>query len=243
MSKIDELRTFTKAEVYTDSIHRILYSTDASAYKETPAAVCIPKTFDEIKQIIKFAEENSLTIIPRAAGTSLAGQVVGSGIVVDISKYFNKILELNVAEKWVKVEPGVVLDELNKYLSEYNLFFGPETSTSNRCMVAGMVGNNSCGAHSLIYGSTRDHLLELNCILSDGSEAVFGELARDEFEAKCQLENLEGKIYRGIRDILSDEANAAEIEKQFPDKRIKRRNTGYALDLLLDTEIFSKSNA
>lgn len=242
MSKIEKLKTLTKAEVYTDNIHKILYSTDASAYKEMPAAVCIPHTFEDIKQIIKFAFENGLTIIPRAAGTSLAGQVVGSGIVVDISKNFNRIIELNTEEKWVRVEPGVVLDELNKYLAAYNLFFGPETSTSNRCMIAGMVGNNSCGAHSLIYGSTRDHLLEITCILSDGSEAVFGELSRDEFEAKCKLENLEGKIYRGLKDILIDEANAAEIEKQFPDKRIKRRNTGYALDLLLDTEIFSKSD-
>jgi FAD/FMN-containing dehydrogenase/Fe-S oxidoreductase len=242
MSKIEELKTLTKAEVYTDNIHKILYSTDASAYRETPAAVCIPHTFGDIKQIIKFASENGFTIIPRAAGTSLAGQVVGSGIVVDISKNFNRIIELNPEEKWVTVEPGVVLDELNKYLAAYNLFFGPETSTSNRCMIAGMVGNNSCGAHSLIYGSTRDHLLELTCILSDGSEAVFGELTRAEFDDKCKLTNLEGTIYRGIRDILSNKENATEIEKQFPDKEIKRRNTGYALDLLLDTEIFSDND-
>ncbi|HOZ30184.1 MAG TPA: FAD-linked oxidase C-terminal domain-containing protein [Bacteroidales bacterium] len=242
MNSFDELKAKIEGEIYTDNIHKILYSTDASAYKETPLAVCIPKTFEDVKQIIKYAYDKGICIIPRAAGTSLAGQVVGSGIVVDISKHFNKIIELNVDEKWVRVEPGVVLDELNKYLAAYNLFFGPETSTSNRCRIAGMVGNNSCGAHSLIYGSTRDHLLELSCILSDGSEAVFGELSPDEFGEKCKLNNLEGNIYRGMRQILSDIENAAEIEKQFPDKRIKRRNTGYALDLLLDSEVFSDSD-
>jgi len=151
------------------------------------------------------------------------------------------VIELNVAEKWVKVEPGVVLDELNKILAPHKLFFAPETSTSNRCMIAGMVGNNSCGAHSLIYGSTRDHTLEIECLLSDGSEVVFKSLTRSEFFEKCELQNLEGNIYRNIRDILSIPENQKEIENQYPDKEIKRRNTGYAIDLLLDTEVFGES--
>jgi len=241
MDRFEELKKSIKGKVLIDSISKILYSTDASAYKETPAAVCIPETIEDIKQIIKFSAENLYCIIPRAAGTSLAGQVVGNGIVVDISRTFNKILELNTTEKWVRVEPGVVLDELNKFLAKDNLFFGPETSTSNRCMIAGMVGNNSCGAHSLIYGSTRDHLLELNCILSDGSEVVFGELTKNEFENKCLLTTLEGEIYRGMREILNDKDNVEEIESQYPNKEIKRRNTGYALDLMLDSEVFGES--
>lgn len=235
------LKESISGEVYTDSIHKTLYSTDASAYRETPGAVCIPRDKSDIIEIIRFARENKLCIIPRAAGTSLAGQVVGNGIVVDISKNFNKIIEINQAEKWVRVEPGVVLDELNKELAQCDLFFGPETSTSNRCMMAGMVGNNSCGAHSLIYGSTRDHLLELKCILSDGSEVVFGELSRDEFEEKCNQENLEGDLYRQMKTILSDADIVKEITSVFPHPEIKRRNTGYALDLLIENEIFGNT--
>jgi FAD/FMN-containing dehydrogenase/Fe-S oxidoreductase len=238
---IDSLKSSVDAEVFNDNTHRLLYATDASAYREVPLAVCIPKNKTEIKQIIKFAGENKISIIPRAAGTSLAGQVTGSGIVVDISKHFNQIIEINKTEKWVRVQPGVVLDELNKVLKPKNLFFGPETSTSNRCMMAGMVGNNSCGAHSILYGSTRDHTLELECILSDGSEVVFKNLNKDEFNAKIELSSLEGEIYRHIRKVLSNKENTEEIYKQYPHKEINRRNTGYALDILLDTEIFSDS--
>ncbi len=242
MDRFDELRCKVGGKVLTDNIHRILYSTDASAYMETPAAVCIPESVNDIKEIIRFAGENGMSLIPRTAGTSLAGQVVGNGIIVDVSKHFNRIIEINKAEKWVKLEPAIVLDELNKILAKDNLFFGPETSTSNRCMIAGMVGNNSCGAHSLIYGSTRDHLLELECILSDGSEVVFGELSKAEFDEKCKLQTLEGNIYRHIKEVLSNKENVAEIEEQYPHKDVKRRNTGYALDLLLDSEIFSESD-
>src|SRR5690606_34285456 len=118
-------------------------------------------------------------LIPRTAGTSLAGQVVGNGIVVDVSKYFNKILEINPAEKWVRVQPGVVRDELNMALKPYGLYFGPETSTANRAMIGGMVGNNSCGSNSVVYGSTREHLLEVRALLADGSEAVFRDIPAD----------------------------------------------------------------
>ncbi len=239
---IASLKSSVDSEIYADNTHRLLYATDASAYREVPLAVCIPKNKSEIKQIIKFAAENNLSIIPRAAGTSLAGQVTGSGIVVDISKHFNQIIEINETEKWVRVQPGVVLDELNKVLSPKNLFFGPETSTSNRCMIAGMVGNNSCGAHSILYGSTRDHTLELECILADGTEVVFKDLSREEFKEKCSLSGLEGDIYRNILQMLSDQDNVDEIVKQYPHHEINRRNTGYALDILLDTEIFGHSD-
>ncbi|MCF0206704.1 MAG: FAD-binding oxidoreductase, partial [Bacteroidales bacterium] len=196
-----KLKSTFKGEIFTDNIHRIIYSTDASAYREKPIAVCIPNDNEDIKAVINFASENGLSIIPRASGTSIAGQVVGGGIVVDVSKNFGKILELNTSEKWVRIQPCVVLDELNKHLAPHKLFFGPETSTANRCMISGMVGNNSCGSHSLIYGSTRDHLLEVKAILSDGSVVVFGEVSKTEFEEKCRLQSLEGDIYRHIQQL------------------------------------------
>lgn len=238
----EHLKQELEGDVFYDNIHRIIYSTDASAYRELPLGICVPKNKNDILKIIKFANKNKISIIPRAAGTSLAGQVVGDGIVVDISKHFNKIIEINEKEKWVKLEPGVVLDELNKQLSAFNLFFGPETSTSNRCMIGGMVGNNSCGAHSLIYGTTRDHVLELECILSDGSEVVFKDLSEEEFLEKCKLNNLEGKIYLHIKELLENKSNTREIISQYPDKKLNRRNTGYALDLLLNTELFGNGN-
>ncbi len=167
---------------------------------------------------------------------------MGNGIVADVSKYWTSILELNTKEKWVKVEPGVVLDELNLFLKPHNLFFGPETSTANRCGIGGMLGNNACGLRSLIYGSTRDHTLEVECILSDGSEAVFKQISKDGFKRKLTGSNLESNIYKNIFDCLSLKENIDEITKQFPDKEIKRRNTGYAIDILADSEMFSNGN-
>ncbi|MDP4227397.1 MAG: FAD-linked oxidase C-terminal domain-containing protein, partial [Bacteroidota bacterium] len=171
----------------------------------------------------------------------VAGQVVGNGIVVDVSKYMNRILEVNEKEHWVRVQPGVVLDELNLFLQPYGLFFGPETSTSNRCMIGGMTGNNSCGAHSIIYGSTRDHVIEIKAVLSDGREVTFSSLTPEEFKQKCSGNLLENKIYQHISDILSDPENQAEIRKEYPDPDLKRRNNGYAIDLLLETQPFTGS--
>lgn len=231
-----------QGDIYTDQSSLLQYATDASAYREVPAAVVRPQNCEDIRKLVLFAGKHSFPIIPRTAGTSLAGQVVGNGIIADVSKYMTRILEINPEEKWVRVEPGVVLDELNKELEHYGLFFGPETSTSNRCMIGGMVGNNACGAHSLVYGSTREHLLSAKAILSDGSEAVFGPLTKMEFEEKCRLQSLEGKIYRNIRDMLSDPGNREEIIREFPDPSVERRNTGYALDILLDSEVFSETD-
>ncbi|RLD87028.1 MAG: FAD-binding oxidoreductase, partial [Bacteroidetes bacterium] len=233
------LKANFQGEVLFDDSIRLIYATDASAYREIPTAVTYPKSIKDIKTLINFARENNSSIIPRTAGTSLAGQVVGSGIIADVSRYWGKVLEINQEEHWVRVQPGVVLDELNKILEPHELFFGPETSTSNRCMIGGMLGNNACGSRSLIYGSTRDHTLEVKTVLSDGSEAVFGELSKREFEEKCTLTTMEGDIYRNIRDILSNTFNQKEIVSQYPDSKLKRRNTGYALDLLLQTEPFA----
>jgi len=229
-----------KGDVFTDKTNKLLYATDASAYRELPQGVTRPKDNDDIKTIINFARQHKTSIIPRTAGTSLAGQVVGSVIVVDVSKYMTQILEINTNKKWVRVQPGVVLDELNKELAKLGLFFGPETSTSNRCMIGGMVGNNSCGAHSLIYGSTRNHTLSVKCILSDGSEAEFTSLSNAEFEEKCEGNSLENKIYQNIKGILSNPENQDEIRKEYPEKEVERRNTGYAIDLLLESNPFTK---
>ena len=203
-SGLDLLRESIEGDLRYDEISRTIYSTDASVYKELPLAVIWPKGTSDLKKIILFAAREKISLTPRAAGTSLAGQVVGGGIIVDVSKYMNMIIEVNAEEMWVRVEPGVVLDELNMHLKPYNLFFGPETSTSNRCNLGGMVGNNACGSHSLVYGSTREHTLELKVVLSDCSEVTFGSLDKQAFQEKCRLPDLEGDIYRNIFEILSD---------------------------------------
>ncbi|MFU8842270.1 MAG: FAD-binding and (Fe-S)-binding domain-containing protein [Bacteroidales bacterium] len=236
---LEELASEFEGELSVDKAFRILYATDASAYREVPLAVALPKSKEDVRLLIRFAKKHNTSLIPRTAGTSLAGQVVGRGIVVDVSKYLTNILEINEKEKWVKVEPGVVLDELNKILRPYGLFFSPETSTSNRCMIGGMIGNNSCGAHSLIHGSTRDHLISVKTMLSDGTEAEFKSLTKEEFLRKKDLNSFEGSLYRNIDEILSDPLNQQEIRKEFPHPGIRRRNTGYAIDLLLESEPFS----
>ena len=242
ISKLDELGNSLNGDLKYDIITRTIYSTDASDYKERPVAVICPHGESDIRKILLFAAKNKTGITIRAAGTSLAGQVVSPGIIVDISRYMNKIIEINQEEKWVKVEPGVVLDELNLNLKKFGLFFGPETSTSNRCNLGGMVGNNACGSHSVIYGSTRDHTLELTTLLSDGSKAVFGAIDKGTFEKKCSLDNLEGKIYRNIKNLLDDPVNKKSITEGYPDPIIPRRNTGYALDLLSDSDLFDEKS-
>ena len=243
------LESQLEGELRWDNTIQTLYATDASAYREKPLGVAWPKSNADIKKLIEFANVEKISLIPRTAGTSLAGQVVGPGLVVDVSRHLTNILELNQEENWVRLQPGVIRDELNMYLSPHGLFFGPETSTANRAMVGGMVGNNSCGSNSVVYGSTRDHLLEVKGFLSDGSEVVFKSLSLEEFEAKCaeshpeaqesKKETLETKLYRNIKSILSEPGNQQEIRKEFPKLSIPRRNTGYALDLLLETEPFT----
>ncbi len=238
----NQLKSQIEGDVFVDNVQRVLYSTDASQYKEMPLAVTRPKSKEDIKKIIAFARENKTSVIPRGAGTSLAGQVVGPGIVVDISKYMNKILEFNEKEHFVVVEPGVVLAELNLFLAKHGLQFGPETSTANRCVIAGMLGNNSCGLHSLVYGSVREHILEVDAILSDGSETTFKPLTKKEFQQKLNgnPNKLEKAIYENLNNILSDAENQKEIREKFPDRRVTRRNMGYAIDVLLESEIYSE---
>lgn len=221
---------------------KILYSTDASVYQEKPLAVAIPKDIDDLKWLIKFANEHRITLIPRSAGTSLAGQVVGKGIVVDISKYFDKVIEINEAEKWVRVQPGVIRDDLNVILQPYGLMFGPETSTSNRAMIGGMIGNNSCGLHSIVWGDTRSNLLSANVLLSNGFETTFDNISKEEFFKKAYQDTLEGKLYGQVFKILNNPLIQETIEKKYPKKSITRRNTGYALDMLIDNELFNQDS-
>lgn len=227
-----------EGEIYDDRLYRTIYSTDASAYRELPLGVAFPKHRQDIITLIHWAKKSNVTLIPRAAGTSLAGQVVGDGLIVDISRHMNHILEINTQEKWVRCEPGVVLDELNLYTKAHGLFFAPETSTSNRCCVGGMTGNNSCGSHSLRYGSTRDHLVSAKVVLSDGSEVIFEDLTNDQVNQKCAQQDLEGSIYKYFVDLLSKESNQEIIKQEYPDERLTRRNNGYALDELLRSKYF-----
>ncbi|NDV61808.1 FAD-binding protein [Puniceicoccales bacterium CK1056] len=238
-NNLSKLASRLKGAFHTGELMRRLYATDASAYQEVPLAVSIPECEEDLVELVNFARTNRIGLIPRTAGTSLAGQVVGSGIVVDVSRHFTKILEINRKESWVRCQPGVIRNELNMALEPHRLLFGPETSTQNRAMMGGMLGNNSCGSNSIKYGSMRDHLLEVTALLADGSKVVFGPLSKKAFEAKCNgPESLETQIYRDIRGMLGDPENREEIRKEFPDPAIPRRNTGYALDLLMDTDCF-----
>jgi len=238
MHELHWLRGHLDGDLFTDEALRVMYATDASAYRELPLAVSRPRHSKDIRILIKFAAEKGIPLIPRAAGTSLAGQVVGNGIVVDISRYMTEILEINADEKWVRLQPGVILDELNIVLRPYGLFFSPETSTSNRCMIGGMIGNNSCGSHSLVYGSTRDHLISVKGFLSDGSEVEFGPLDNGGLEEKLKSEGLEGAIYKQLVGMMNVQENQKSIQNEFPDPRVARRNTGYALDELLNSSLF-----
>ena len=227
--------------LHTDPLHRIAYATDASAYREVPVAVTFPENEQDVIELVALAKERHTHLIPRAGGTSIAGQVVGNGIVVDISKHFNKILEINEEDRWVKVQPGVVLDELNLALEPYGLFFSPETSTSNRCCIGGMFGNNSCGSHSLIYGSTRHHVLEARGVLCDGSVEVFRSYSINELEKRFgkhfwenEAKSLIQSIYTQLIRWSLDKKTVDLIEENYPDKSLRRRSCGYAIDEVIE---------
>ncbi|TAI48903.1 FAD-binding and (Fe-S)-binding domain-containing protein [Flagellimonas allohymeniacidonis] len=227
-----------EGELLFDDLIKALYATDASVYRKLPMAVAYPKTVGDIKSLVKAANENGVGLIPRTAGTSLAGQCVGDGIIVDVSKHFTKIIDLDVDKKQIRVQPGVVRDELNQYLKPHRLFFGPNTSTANRCMIGGMVGNNSSGTTSIQYGVTRDKVVALQCVLSDGSEAYFSNLSKNELAAKTNESTLEAGIYNFLLGELSKDEVQKSIVEEFPKPEIHRRNTGYAVDELLKSNVF-----
>ncbi|MDB2493382.1 FAD-binding protein [Flavobacteriaceae bacterium] len=237
-TQLTSLKQQLSGELYDSTLVKSLYATDASVYRELPYAVVLPKTTADIKCLIEFAQSNALSIIPRAAGTSLAGQCVGDGIVVDVSKYMNAILEINTQEQWVRVQPGVVRDHLNTFIKPYGFFFGPNTSTANRCTMGGMVGNNSCGSTSIEYGSTRDHTLAIKAILSDGSAVEFTTLTKDEFNSKTKGTSLESNLYKQIYAELANPIIREQIIAGYPKASISRRNTGYAVDALMHSNVF-----
>ena len=233
------LASLLKGELYytsetKDQTILLAYSTDASVYQEKPLAVAIPADMDDIKKLIDFAHQNKITLIPRTAGTSLAGQVVGHGIILDVSRHFNAIIELNVEEQWVRVQPGVIRDDLNSYLKPFGLMFGPETSTASRAMIGGMIGNNSSGLHSIVWGDTRHNLISANVLLDDCSEVTFESIDEAAYFKKLLLPDREGDIYRHINELLVNPEHLSAIEAGYPKRSITRRNTGYALDILSD---------
>ena len=233
MSKHD-FSSLKRVRVKNDLLHRQLFATDGSVYKIYPEGVCFPKNKEDIIELIDFARENQIPLIPRAGGTSLAGQVVGNGLVVDVSKHFNQIIDFDPKAKKITIEPGIVRDELNNFLAPHQLFFGPNTSTSNRCTIGGMIGNNSSGTTSIKYGVTRDKVLALECVLYDGSVVIFENLNENQYLKKQKQQDLEGSLYRFFSEKLSNPINQKNIRSEYPQASVHRRNSGYALDVLLD---------
>ncbi len=221
-----ELRRRVSGEVRFDAFSRVLYSTDASIYQMEPVGVVIPRNVDDVLAVMEVAGESGVPVLPRAGGTSLAGQTVNHAIVVDFSKYLNQVLEVNQEEQWVRVQPGIILDQLNRRLLPYGLQYAPDPTTANRACVGGGIGNNTCGAHSVIYGKTLDHIMELDVVLSDASQAHFRALESHELEAKLSGSGLESDIYRGVHRIARE--HLSEIEARYP--KIMRRVSGYNLD-------------
>ena len=228
----EELRRRVAGEVRFDPFSRVLYSTDASIYQMEPVGVVIPRSAEDVLAVVDLASENEIPVLPRAGGTGLAGQSVNHAIVMDFSKYLNQVIELNLEESWVRVQPGIVLDQLNRYLAPYGLQYAPDPTTSNRACVGGGIGNNTCGAHSVIYGKTLDHIKEVDVVLSDASQAHFRTLEPHELDTKLNGEGLESDIYRGVLQIARE--NLAEIEARYP--KIMRRVSGYNLDSFLGEE-------
>ncbi len=215
-----------EGEVRFDLYSKALYSTDASLYQIQPIGVVIPKHRQDVVKTVQIAAEHNVPILPRGGGTSLAGQSVGEAIVLDMSKYMNSLLEVNVDERWARVQPGIVLDELNHILKPHGLMYAPDVATSSRANVGGTIGNNSAGSHSLIYGKTIDHVMSLELVLANADEITASPLSYTELAAKKQGDSLEANIYRELCRIC--DANAAEIRKRYP--RILRRVAGYNLD-------------
>ena len=224
-----ELSRAISGNVRFDAGSRLLYSTDASMYQMEPVGVVIPRDADDVGAAIEIAAKHKVAILPRGGGTSLTGQTVNDALVLDFSRYMDKVLEVNAEELWVRVQPGLVQDNLNHHVRSLGLGFGPDTSTSNRATLGGMLGNNSGGSHSIAYGLTVEHVIELTTVLADGSRAVFGEVAPDEFAAKCRAPGLEGQIYREVARIR--ETYADEIQAKYPAHW--RRVSGYNLNELV----------
>jgi FAD/FMN-containing dehydrogenase/Fe-S oxidoreductase len=225
-----ELEDQIEGEVRFDRVSRTLYSTDASVYQIEPLGVVVVRSRQDVVRTVEIARRHGSSITARGGGTSQAGQAIGPGLQLDTSKYFNRVLEVNVGERWARVEPGVVLDELNAELRPHDLRFAPDISTASRATIGGMMANNSSGARSVYYGKTIDHVLEQEVVLADGRVAHFRPLGKAHLDAACQGEGLEASCYRTVRQLATD--CAQEIDRRFP--KILRRVGGYNLDEFVD---------
>ncbi|MEP2935401.1 MAG: FAD-linked oxidase C-terminal domain-containing protein [Gilvibacter sp.] len=227
-----------EGSLFTDDLHKAMYATDASVYRMIPLAVCYPKTTEDLQLLVGFATAHKSSLIMRAAGTSLAGQCVGEGIVVDMSKHFTAIIDIDATAKVAKVQPGVIRDELNQSLAQFGLFFGPNTSTTNRCMIGGMVGNNSSGTTSIKYGVTRDKVKAITFMMHDGTIVSLGHQSIDDYNLQRNQSDALAKVYSALDDVLTVESNRRSITEAFPKEGIHRRNTGYALDAMLNATVY-----
>jgi FAD/FMN-containing dehydrogenase len=223
------LKDVIEGEVRFDAVTRGMYSTDASVYQIVPAGVVIPRTADDVIRTVALCRRHGISVTARGGGTSQCGQSIGPGIQIDFSKYMRRVLDLDVEAGTVRVEPGIVLAELNQKLQPHGLQLPLDLSTANRATIGGMVANNSSGTRSIIYGSTIDYVMELKVLLADGSVVTMGPLETPEVERKCRQEDLEGHGYRRVRDLVQE--NADEIRSRFP--KILRRVGGYNLDRFL----------
>jgi FAD/FMN-containing dehydrogenase/Fe-S oxidoreductase len=223
------LRRAVRGSVRFDQASRLLYSTDASMYQVEPLGVVTPLDADDVRAAVEVARNQQVALLPRGGGTSLTGQTVNRALVLDFTQHMNQVLEVNAEELWARVQPGLVQDELNHHVRSRGLLFGPDTSTSNRATLGGMMGNNSGGSHSLAYGLTVDHVLEIRALLVDGTEVVFGEVTPEEFAAKTRVSGLEGQICREVAAIR--ESYADEIRARYPKQW--RRVAGYNLNELI----------
>ena len=220
------IRSRTTADVRFDAVSRALYATDASVYKLRPLGVVLPRTQQDLVELVRICGQAGCPLTLRGGGTSQCGQAIGTGLVIDTSKYLNAVLEVNVAERWARVEPGIVLDELNARLRPHGLRFAPDVSTASRATVGGMMANNSSGARSVYYGKTIDHVIEQDVVLSDGTVSRFGPLSPDALDAACAGDTLEARCYHTVREL--SRAHAGEVERRYP--KVLRRVMGYNLD-------------
>ena len=231
---MNTLRGRVAGEVRTDQYNKVLYSTDASMYQQMPHGVLIPQTSEDVHAAVELASRYKMPILARAGGTSLAGQCTNEALVIDVTKHLNQVIELNVEERWVRVQPGMVLDELNRYLRPFGLLFGPDPASSSRSAIGGIVSNNSTGSHSIVYGMTADHVLGMKAILSDGSWVDFRPKSTHELLQYQTRNDFEAKIYRNFAALTYNEKNRDIIADGTP--RHWRRCGGYNLDRFVDGE-------
>lgn len=227
-----------EGEVYTDSLTQSLYATDASLYQIQPDVVVVPKTENDVRLALLAAKQQQIPVLARGSGTSLAGQTVNRGLVMDFTKFFNNILEINIEQGWARVQPGVIRDQLNKAVAAQGLHFAPDPATSSRASFGGMIANNSSGTKSVLYGKTSDHVISLKVMLTNGDVVEFSDLSAGQYDQKCLGHTVEASIYKGFRQLVYDHAD--EIRSRYP--KVMRRVGGYALDAFTDTDHWNLSH-